>query len=164
MRVHLLVEVGEYFRHACLARKPRLQSVDDRQHAHDVWEKVAERKFAVLSDPGAKVIRKYGLLHEARHSGANIALRTTILIGPDGRERWRRVVTLAFCSRQGGEILPLQKSQGVPQNVPYASSRCPPTRAFRYFDKVLPCGLGCGRVLDFTWCSSLLNLLRCNNS
>ena len=22
---------------------------------------------------------------------------------------------------------------------------------FHYFDKVLPCGLGCGQVLDFTW-------------
>ncbi len=66
-------------------------SVDDRQHAHDVWEKVAEENFAILSDPGATVIRKFGLLHEAGHGGADIALRTTILIDPDGRERWRRV-------------------------------------------------------------------------
>lgn len=66
-------------------------SVDDQQHAHDVWEKVAQRKFTILSDPGAKVIRQYGLLHEHGHRDSDIALRTTILIGPDGRERWRRV-------------------------------------------------------------------------
>ncbi len=32
-------------------------SVDDQQHAHDVWEKTG-RKFTILSDPGAKVIRE----------------------------------------------------------------------------------------------------------
>jgi len=66
-------------------------SVDDLQHAHDVWEKVAEKKFTILSDPGATVIRKYGLLHESGHGGSDIALRTTLLLDPDGRERWRRV-------------------------------------------------------------------------
>ena len=35
---------------------------------------------------------------------------------------------------------------------------------FRYFNKVLPCGLGCGQVIDFTWWSLLLDLLRRNNS
>jgi hypothetical protein len=40
-------------------------SVDDQQHAHDVWEKVANKKFTILSDPGAVVIKKYGLLHDA---------------------------------------------------------------------------------------------------
>ena len=66
-------------------------SVDDQKHAREVWEKVANRRFRVLSDPGAPVIRKYGLLHSSGYSGADIALRTTILIGPDGREAWRRV-------------------------------------------------------------------------
>ena len=69
-------------------------SVDDQQHAHEVWEKVANEKFAILSDPGAAVIRKYGLLHQgggAAHGGTDIALRTTLLINPEGRERWRRV-------------------------------------------------------------------------
>jgi thioredoxin-dependent peroxiredoxin len=66
-------------------------SVDDQEHAHDVWEKIANGKFPILSDPGAAVIAKYGLLHEAGHEGNNIALRTTLLVGPDGRERWRRV-------------------------------------------------------------------------
>ena len=67
-------------------------SVDDQQHAREAWQKAANKKFTILSDPGASVIRKYGLLHEhGAEDGADIALRTTILIGPDGRERWRRV-------------------------------------------------------------------------
>ena len=69
-------------------------SVDDQQHTREVWEKVADKKFTILSDPASAVIKKYGLLHEgggAAHGGTDIALRTTILVGPDGRERWRRV-------------------------------------------------------------------------
>src|SRR5215471_1542302 len=69
-------------------------SVDDQQHAHEVWEKVANEKFAILSDPDAALIRKYGLLHQgggAAHGGTDIALRTTLLIDPEGREQWRRV-------------------------------------------------------------------------
>jgi hypothetical protein len=31
------------------------------------------------------------LLHQAGHADADIALRTTVLIGADGREKWRRV-------------------------------------------------------------------------
>jgi len=90
-----MTELREFARHSDELEKLHVQlvpiSVDDRQHTHDVWEKVAEKKFTILSDPGATVIRKYGLLHEAGHGGADIALRTTILIGPDGLERWRRV-------------------------------------------------------------------------
>lgn len=66
-------------------------SVDDQQHAHEAWQKAGERKFTILSDPNATVIKKYGLLHEAGHAGSDIALRTTLLIGPDSREQWRRV-------------------------------------------------------------------------
>jgi peroxiredoxin len=66
-------------------------SVDDREHARKVWEEVAKKRFTILSDPGAKVIKKYGLLHTSGHDGTDIALRTTLLVGPDGREQWRRV-------------------------------------------------------------------------
>ena len=67
-------------------------SVDDQQHAREAWEKAANKKFTILSDPRASVIRKYGLLHErGAEGGEDIALRTTILIWPDGRELWRRV-------------------------------------------------------------------------
>jgi len=73
-------------------------SADSRPHAHAVWEKVAERKFTILSDSGSVVAKKYGLLHRVEdrdthlsEAPGDIALRTTLLIGPDGRERWRRV-------------------------------------------------------------------------
>ena len=66
-------------------------SVDDREHARSIWEKVVDRQFPVLSDPRARVIRSYGLLHPAGGvDGGDIALDTTLLIDVDGRERWRR--------------------------------------------------------------------------
>jgi len=70
-------------------------SVDDVPHARQAWEKAANRQFPVLSDPGAKVIREYGLLHPDGHDGQDIALRTTIYIDPSGNEVWRRVSTSA---------------------------------------------------------------------
>ncbi len=66
-------------------------SVDDQEHAHDVWDQAAQRKIVVLSDPGAQVIREYGLLHSAGHRNQDIALRTTLLVDPRGIEKWRRV-------------------------------------------------------------------------
>src|SRR5919197_188855 len=71
-------------------------SVDDQQRTRETWEKAAARKITLLSDPDAKVIRQYGLLHEKgshakKHPGSDIAIRTTVLIDPKGRERWRRV-------------------------------------------------------------------------
>ncbi len=46
----------------------------------------------MLSDPGAKVIRAYGLIHpNAGMEGNDIALDTALLVDTDGRERWRRV-------------------------------------------------------------------------
>lgn len=71
-------------------------SVDDQEHAHEAWENSGEKRFTLLSDPGAKIIRQYGLLHEKgshakEHPEEDIALRTTVLIDPEGRERWRRV-------------------------------------------------------------------------
>jgi peroxiredoxin len=91
-----MTELREFARHSSELEKLGVRlvpiSVDDQQHAREVWENVAEKKFTILSDPGATVIRKYGLLHErGGHAGADIALRTTVLIGSDGRERWRRV-------------------------------------------------------------------------
>jgi peroxiredoxin len=66
-------------------------SVDDLPHARQVWEKVTARSFTILSDPGAKVIRKYGLLHAGGADGKDIAIRTTIFIDEQAIERWRRV-------------------------------------------------------------------------
>lgn len=66
-------------------------SVDDRERAHDVWEKVADKKFAILSDAGAEVIRRYGLLHFKGHRDSDIAIRATLLLDEQGKEQWRRV-------------------------------------------------------------------------
>src|SRR5579859_7643928 len=66
-------------------------SVDDQEHAHDVWDKVASKKVTILSDPGAQVIKKYGLLHTGGRKDQDIALRTTVFIDPEGIEKWRRV-------------------------------------------------------------------------
>lgn len=66
-------------------------SVDDVEHNHTVWEKVAQKQFPVLSDSSAVVIRQYGLLHPNGKSNADIALRTTLLIDAQGIEQWRRV-------------------------------------------------------------------------
>ena len=67
-------------------------SADDLPLALLVWEKVVNRQYTVLSDPGVRVIRSYGLLHPgAGDMGGDIALDTTLLIDVDGRERWRRV-------------------------------------------------------------------------
>jgi peroxiredoxin len=90
-----MTELREFARHSEELEKLGIRlvpiSVDDREHAHDVWEKVADKQFTILSDPGAQVIRRYGLLHQAGHTENDIALRTTLLIDPDGREKWRRV-------------------------------------------------------------------------
>ena len=66
-------------------------SVDDQEHAKLVWDKQVNRAFTILSDPGAKVIREYGLLHEKGKGDEDIAIRTTLLVDEQGRERWRRV-------------------------------------------------------------------------
>src|SRR5437667_12563603 len=90
-----MTELREFARHSEDLEKLSVRlvpiSVDDQQHARKVWDKVAEKKFTILSDPGAQVIRRYGLLHQAGHTDKDIALRTTLLIGPDGQEKWRRV-------------------------------------------------------------------------
>lgn len=67
-------------------------SVDDREHAHLVWEKSGAGKIQVLSDPGAKVIQRYGLLHKGgAHDGSDIAIRSSVFVDEQGKIRWRRV-------------------------------------------------------------------------
>ena len=66
--------------------------MDDHEHAAQVWDSVVNRQFTILSDPGAGVIRSYGLIHPgAGMQGDDIALDTTLLVDVDGRERWRKV-------------------------------------------------------------------------
>jgi peroxiredoxin len=80
-------------------------SVDDVAHAREAWDKAANHQFPVLSDPGAKVIRQYGLLHADGHDGQDIAIRTTIYIDANGNEVWRRVSTSAMDVPKVKEVL-----------------------------------------------------------
>jgi peroxiredoxin len=90
-----MTELREFARHSTDFEKLGVRvvgiSVDDQEHAREAWEKAGNKKFTILSDPGAKVIRQYGLLHEQGHGESDISLRTTLLVDPGGRERWRRV-------------------------------------------------------------------------
>ena len=80
-------------------------SVDDQEHAHLAWDKKADHQFTILSDPGAHVIRQYGLLHPQGHSDTDIAIRTTFVIDENGRERWRKVSGTAFEVPKAVEVL-----------------------------------------------------------
>ena len=80
-------------------------SVDDIEHAHSVWDKAVEKQFPILSDPGAQVIRKYGLLHANGKGDTDIAIRTTILIDEQGVERWRRVSETILDIPKAAEVL-----------------------------------------------------------
>lgn len=80
-------------------------SVDDDAHTRKVWEDVTQRKLTILSDPGAKVIREYGLLHPKMHSDQDIALRATLIVDENGREVYRRVSSSVPDVRTADEIL-----------------------------------------------------------
>ena len=56
-----------------------------------VWDRQVGRQFTILSDPGAVVIRQYGLLQAGDKGDPDIAIRTTMLVDENGHERWRRV-------------------------------------------------------------------------
>lgn len=80
-------------------------SSDDQEHAHKVWEQKVERKFPVLSDPGAKVISEFGILHPKGHGSEDISIRASILIDENGNELWRRVSTSVSDAPKVDEIL-----------------------------------------------------------
>ena len=80
-------------------------SVDDQEHAHLGWDKKASHKFVILSDPGARVIRQYGLLHARGKGDTDIALRTTFVIDENGRERWRKVSATVLEIPKAAEVL-----------------------------------------------------------
>ena len=80
-------------------------SVDDLPHTRKVWDDVAHRNLTVLSDPDAKVIREYGLLHPKGYKGEDIALRATLIVDENGREVYRRVSSSVPDLRTADEIL-----------------------------------------------------------
>ena len=63
--------------------------MDQPKDSRTLWNEL-HRKVTLLSDPGARVIRRYGVLH-AGGSGRDIALNTVLFVDDDGRERWRKV-------------------------------------------------------------------------
>jgi peroxiredoxin len=89
--------------------------VDDREHAVSTWEKVVNRQFTILSDPGARVIRAYGLIHpNAGSEGEDIALDTTLLVDENGRERWRHVSETLTDLPAADEILKRLREMATP--------------------------------------------------
>ena len=80
-------------------------SVDDLEHTRKVWNEVAKHDAIILSDPGAKVIREYGLLHPKGYKGEDIALRATLIIDKDGREVFRQVSSSVPDVRHADQIL-----------------------------------------------------------
>lgn len=96
-------------------------SVDDPEHARKTWDDVGQRRFTILTDPGAKVIKRYGLLHTAGQGDEDIAIRATLLVDPKGREAWRRVSESPADIPTADEILARVKqtqeqTSGVGQN------------------------------------------------
>ena len=80
-------------------------SVDDAEHTRKVWEDATQRKLSILSDPDARVIREYGLLHPKGHGGEDIALRATLILDDNGVEVYRRVSSSVPDVRTADEIL-----------------------------------------------------------
>jgi len=80
-------------------------SVDDQEHARQVWDQKVERKFPVLSDPGAKVISEMGIVHPKGHDHEDIAIRTSVLVDENGNELWRRASTSVSDAPKVNEIL-----------------------------------------------------------
>jgi len=90
-------------------------STDDRSHAKQVWQQVLSRHFSVLSDPGAAVIRKYGLLHPHGGRGEDIALDTSLFIDKKGIERWRKVSQTLPDLPTAAEVLKSMRQEAVAQ-------------------------------------------------
>ena len=80
-------------------------SVDDQEHARMVFDKKVERRFPILTDLDAKVIRQYGLLHPHGKGDQDIAIRTTFLIDEQGNERWRRVSETVLDIPKASDVL-----------------------------------------------------------
>ena len=71
------------------------------------------KHFTVLSDPGAVVIRKYGLLHPHGGHGRDIALDTTLFIDGKGAERWREVSQTLPDLPTADEVLTRIRQEGL---------------------------------------------------
>lgn len=93
-------------------------TVDEPEQTKKTWEAAANKRFRLLSDPDTEVIRRYGLLHAGGRGGEDIAIRATILVDAERRERWRRVSetvsdipTTDEVLRQVAEALPAKEQK-----------------------------------------------------
>jgi len=80
-------------------------SVDDQEHSRLVWDKTAGRRFPILMDPERRVIREYGLLHAKGYAGEDIAIRSTIVVDPQGRIQWEKASKDVFEIPKSSEVL-----------------------------------------------------------
>ncbi len=62
-------------------------SADNQDFSHQTWEKAAQQKFPILSDPETVAIKAYGLLDS--ENGQPASKRTLILVDEQGMERWQ---------------------------------------------------------------------------
>jgi hypothetical protein len=76
------------------------------------------------------------------------------------RVEWQVIVRFRIVRQNPEELSGIEQWLLGPKNVLLEVCRrmCRTLRAdarqcglFRYFNKVLPCGLGCGQVVDFRW-------------
>ena len=80
-------------------------SVDDQDQSRRVWDKVTGRNFPILMDPERRTIREYGLLHAKGYRGEDIAIRTTVIVDPQGRMRWQKSSKDVFEVPKSSEVL-----------------------------------------------------------
>jgi len=56
-------------------------------------------------DPERRVIREYGLLHAKGHDGEGIAIRTAVVIDPQGRMQWQKASKNVFEIPKSSDVL-----------------------------------------------------------
>ncbi len=77
-------------------------SVDPQDLGRQTWEKVGEKKFAILSDPAASAAKAYGV-YEAGEGGKPSNKRMLILVDEQGRIAWQKpsgMLTVADVMKQ----------------------------------------------------------------
>ncbi len=77
-------------------------SVDGQDLGRQTWEKVAQEKFSILSDPQAATARAYGV-YEAGEGGKPGNKRMLVLVDEQGRELWQQpagMLTVADVMKQ----------------------------------------------------------------
>lgn len=80
-------------------------SVDAPERSRQVVERF-KLPFSILADEQRDVIRAYGLVHKGGGpDGGDIAIPMLMLLGEDGRVRWRRVAPNVMDRLDPAEVL-----------------------------------------------------------